>query len=307
MAFLTQTSERRTHRLAAWPRQLWIGLFLGAVSWLLAWFGPDRAREVAFVPLWLGYILTVDGIVWLRAGSSLMTRSRREFGLLFLISSPLWWIFELANLRLDNWSYHLPYPYSWLHYHLYATIAFSTVLPAVFETSDLVATTRIRTWGRSFLTWNPGRRGLIVISALGLIVFASSLTFPGQFFPFVWIGLFFAIDPINQLRGAPSLSARVATGNWAPVLVLFAAGLICGFFWEMWNFWSMPYWAYSVPYADRFHLFEMPLLGYGGYLPFALELYAAYHLVRSFLPLQSSSPLLIDRETPSAPKGGRSS
>ena len=27
------------------------------------------------------------------------------------------------------------------------------------------------------------------------------------------------------------------------------------------------------------HIFEMPLLGYGGYLPFALELYAVYHFV----------------------------
>jgi hypothetical protein len=34
-----------------------------------------------------------------------------------------------------------------------------------------------------------------------------------------------------------------------------------------------------VPYANWFHIFEMPLLGYGGYLPFALELYALYHLI----------------------------
>jgi hypothetical protein len=27
----------------------------------------------------------------------------------------------------------------------------------------------------------------------------------------------------------------------------------------------------------------MPLLGYGGYLPFALELYAIYHLVMGWL------------------------
>jgi hypothetical protein len=26
----------------------------------------------------------------------------------------------------------------------------------------------------------------------------------------------------------------------------------------------------------------MPLLGYGGYLPFALELYAIYHLINGF-------------------------
>jgi len=34
-----------------------------------------------------------------------------------------------------------------------------------------------------------------------------------------------------------------------------------------------------VPWGNWFHIFEMPLLGYGGYLPFVLELHAIYHLV----------------------------
>ena len=28
------------------------------------------------------------------------------------------------------------------------------------------------------------------------------------------------------------------------------------------------YWQYSLPYVDVLHVFEMPLLGYFGYLPF---------------------------------------
>jgi hypothetical protein len=51
------------------------------------------------------------------------------------------------------------------------------------------------------------------------------------------------------------------------------------FFWEMWNFFSYPKWIYHVPWVSYLYIFEMPLLGYGGYLPFALELYAMYHLV----------------------------
>ena len=49
------------------------------------------------------------------------------------------------------------------------------------------------------------------------------------------------------------------------------AALICGFFWEMWNFYSLARWTYSVPLVHRFQIFEMPLLGYAGYLPFGLE------------------------------------
>ena len=49
------------------------------------------------------------------------------------------------------------------------------------------------------------------------------------------------------------------------------AALICGFFWEMWNFFSLARWNYAVPFVHRFQIFEMPLLGYAGYLPFGAE------------------------------------
>ncbi|MFB3091589.1 MAG: hypothetical protein ACE1ZD_00140, partial [Dehalococcoidia bacterium] len=31
------------------------------------------------------------------------------------------------------------------------------------------------------------------------------------------------------------------------------------------------------------HVFEMPLLGYGGYIPFGLEVFAMYHFLSGFL------------------------
>lgn len=34
-----------------------------------------------------------------------------------------------------------------------------------------------------------------------------------------------------------------------------------------------------MPYVQRFHLFEMPALGYAGYLPFGLQCLAAASLV----------------------------
>jgi hypothetical protein len=51
------------------------------------------------------------------------------------------------------------------------------------------------------------------------------------------------------------------------------------FFWELWNYYSYPKWVYHVPFADFWHIFEMPVLGYGGYLPFALELFALYQIL----------------------------
>ena len=31
------------------------------------------------------------------------------------------------------------------------------------------------------------------------------------------------------------------------------------------------HWIYTVPFVQRWHVFEMPVLGYLGYLPFGLE------------------------------------
>jgi hypothetical protein len=64
--------------------------------------------------------------------------------------------------------------------------------------------------------------------------------------------------------GVESPFTPLRDGDWSPVLLLALSALVCGFFWEMWNFHSSPRWAYAVPYVNRFHLFEMPAVGYFG-------------------------------------------
>ncbi|MGH2560980.1 MAG: hypothetical protein ACRDJH_18090 [Thermomicrobiales bacterium] len=277
------------------PPQLIIGVAFVAVAWPMAWWGPRPFSDHTFFPLWLGYIFTVDGIVFLRAGSSLLTRGGRAFAALFLISAPAWWLFEVANRFLDNWQYRLPTEYGFWTHHLLASISFSTVIPAIFETAELYRTTRIGGKLRHWWMLHPASSGLVWISVAGAVLFLSSLAFPNALFPAVWLGLFFCIDPINRLLGRPSVAAQVAHGRWDTVLVLFAAGLTCGFFWEMWNYWSMPKWDYDVPIVDRPKLFEMPLLGYGGYLPFVLELYAVYHFAIGFFGSRWSDFLRFDQ------------
>lgn len=265
------------------PRHLFIGIILIVIAWPLAWFGPAPWSEHTFFPLWLGYILTVDGITVYRTGTSLFTRDPRRFAMLFVFSIPLWWLFEFANRFLQNWEYLTPRDYSPLAYAALASLSFSTVMPAIFVTAELW-----RTFGLFDREWRwiriaPSSAGLLAISALGLVMFIASLAFPNVAFPLVWIGVFLFLDPINALTGSKSITAQVADGRWDTVLVLFAAGLTCGFFWEMWNEWSMPKWVYDVPHVGFFKVFEMPILGYGGYFPFALEIYAAYHLLHTAL------------------------
>jgi hypothetical protein len=275
--------SRGTPALARAPVRLWCGLVLLGLAWWTAWFGPAPYSEHTFFPLWLGYILTVDGLASFRTGSSLLTRDRRRFALLFLFSIPLWWLFELANHFLGNWRYVLPRSYGTLEYHLLATLAFSTVMPAIFVTAELVRTFPVFAPARRWWRIAPGRRGLALIAAVGLSMFLLSLAFPRYLFPLVWIGLFLALDPINALWGRPSIAAQIREGRWDTVLVLCAAGLICGGFWELWNVYSMPKWVYDVPFVGNPKLFEMPLLGYGGYLAFALEVFAVWSLLQAIV------------------------
>jgi hypothetical protein len=38
----------------------------------------------------------------------------------------------------------------------------------------------------------------------------------------------------------------------------------------MWNAHSLAKWEYNIPFVHAFEVFEMPVLGYAGYLPFGL-------------------------------------
>ncbi len=275
--------QSRTNQKRSLRPQFVAGLLLIAVAWPLAWVGPTPFSWYTFFPLWLGYILTVDGITYWRSGDSLLARDGRRFAFLFLFSIPLWWLFEFANEFLRNWQYQLPRDYHPAVYAALASPSFSTVMPAIFVTAELWRTfppfARVWRWIR--ISPSPG--GLIAISGLGLAMFIASLAFPDVAFPLVWIGVFLFLHPINALTGGRSIAAQVAEGRWDTVLVLFMAGITCGFFWEMWNIYSMPKWVYDVPIAAGPKLFEMPLLGYGGYVPFALEIYAFYHLLHTIL------------------------
>lgn len=259
--------------------QLWVGLLLVAVVWPLNWLLPSLRTHILFFPLWLGYSLAVDGLVYLRRGSSLLRRNPRAYAGLFLVSAPVWWLFELINLRTQNWAYpgiELVEPF-WRV--VLKTLSFSTVLPAVFGTAELVST-----WGR-LKRLGPGpvvpptRPVLLAFLLLGATMMALLLLWPRLFFPFLWLSLYFMLAAVNGLLGFRTLGAHTVYGDWRPPLALMLGALVCGFFWEFWNFWAYPRWVYHVPPFEFLHIFEMPLLGYGGYLPFGLELFALYHLL----------------------------
>ncbi len=114
---------------------------------------------------------------------------------------------------------------------------------------------------------------------------ALVLRWPDTFYPLVWGSLYAIVEPLNHWRGRPTLIGALRRGDWRPLISLSAGALTCGFFWEMWNYFAFPKWTYRTPGVEFLHVFEMPLLGYIGYLPFAWEVYAFTHLVLRRPPL----------------------
>ena len=108
-----------------------IGAVVTIVAWALAWSRAGVLSEYSFFPLWLGYILTMNGISDVAFQTSLLRVMRGRLLWLFAISVPLWWFFEAVNRLVRNWEYVIPHPISDLYYIVEASIYFSTVVPAV--------------------------------------------------------------------------------------------------------------------------------------------------------------------------------
>jgi len=271
----------------------WIGILLIIIFWFLNWFLPGLRTQWGFFPLWLGYCLTTDALVLKRKGSSLLIRSPQKYLGLFVISAPSWWLFELFNSHLQNWQYLGKENFTTIEYALFETLSFSTVIPAVFATAKLVSTFEWMTRLKIPISIKPRPLTLLTFFSLGIFLLISILKWPDVFYPFVWIALFFLIEPINFKSGFPSLLNFTTNRNWEPIISLAVGGLICGFFWEMWNIYSYPKWIYHLPHINAPKLFEMSLPGYIGYIPFTLELFSLTSLIFGLLKLRLDDYLQI--------------
>ncbi len=273
--FTTSTTSTRN-----FPKYGFVGLGLCLAAWACSWLHVEPVYRYSFFPLWFGYIIFMDALVVMRRGESLLTRMRWRYIQLFGISSVFWWAFEFLNISVQNWHYRLDQPYTPLAYFLLSSLSFSTVLPAVLETAEFLSTFEL--WRPRLSAHEIGPRlplwMTIALVALGVLCFMLPWLFPKYFFILIWLSLALLLDPINNRLGRKSALAHIAVGDWH-FFVLPLAGLCCGFLWEMWNYFALPKWYYTIPYIGFFKIFEMPILGYTGYLPFALELFAMYQFI----------------------------
>ena len=260
-----------------------LGLILICVAWPFSWAESGAGLQYTFFPLWLGFILAVDGLVLRRTGTSLIVRSPKIMAMMFILAVPYWWMFEAINQVIQNWVYIGSNPETSLFSLIQTSLAFSVVIPAVFEVSELVGSFNFINRFARMPALVLNRQQVAIIGILGVLSLAALLTWPKYLFPITWLSLFFIFDPINYLTGRPSITANVRHGDWRLVVAFALGALICGFFWEMWNYQATISWQYNIGFFDFARIFHMPLLGYGGYLPFGLETYAMFHFVIGLL------------------------
>jgi hypothetical protein len=254
----------------------WAAIIVCLAFWLLAWTRFtwfSIYQQHTFFPIWLGFIFSINAVTAWRCGSCLLLRQPVGFLLLFPVSAAFWWVFEFLNRFVQNWYYTGIENLGPVAYFCFASVSFATVLPAVLSMTDLLVTFpalgKGLACGRPLILptaqWIPWT--VLALSGAGLLLIGL---FPDQLFALLWVSPLLVMLSIQRLAGKPTILASLRNGDWRPVVIPALAAIICGFFWEMWNYFSFARWLYAIPFVQRYQLFEMPILGYGGYLPFGL-------------------------------------
>ena len=269
------------------PLYGWLGLLTILVSQTAVFARVEPFYHWHTPIAWTGYILLVDAIVWKRRGNSWVRNSSSELFFMFCASVPLWVLFEMYNkYSIYSW-YYIGLPEVRLVRYLGYAWSFATITPAILLTADLVSSLRDR---RS----SPARRELPApvplgslaraMVALGAVLVAIPVFVRTPYLAAsVWLGFIFLLDPLNARAGAESILGDWHKGRTHRLVNLLVAGLVCGVIWELWNYWVGTKWIYNVPILPELKIFEMPVLGFGGFPPFAVECFTMYVTVRRLL------------------------
>lgn len=273
------TPGRRALALA----EVALGLAALGVSHVLLFRQVEPVASWFYCFAWWPTIILLDGVNYLREGDSLLLTRTRTAAWLLPVSVTIWLVFEVWNLRLENWSYVFV-PRSQALRWAGMTVAFATVLPGIFEIADLLQSLGLprRAAVRPF---RPGRAATRILVVVGLLFLVAPLLWPRAAFPLIWGGFVFLLDPWCRRVGQPSILAEWERGRLTTFVRLLLAGLVAGGLWEFYNFWARTKWFYTVPGLEEIKLFEMPPLGFIGFPPFAVECFV----------MASAAPALVAR------------
>ena len=274
---------------AKFPIWFWVGLILWGGTLILLWgkfSEPKWWLNWADLPLFWGFALVLDGIVYRRTGGkSIIGNSPQELLGIGVASISGWLIFEYLNFFVDdNWIYPFGNLIPDNEFTLYAVLGSSGLMPMSFEWYSLLTTfkkfnNRYKLGPKLNLAkWL--KMALLIVSIAGL--FVSGL-YPDKLFFLLWLAPLIILTIVLERMKMWTPFAPMKDGNWSPMLIFALTYLIQGFLLEFWNYFSgvheggemvltytPAYWTYSIPYVNVYHVFEMPVLGLLGYLPFGV-------------------------------------
>ena len=243
----------------------------------------ERIDLVRFALCWWGILLALSGAVRMRHGRSPFAQPR-DFVACAAASVLFWDLFELLNFRLHDWWY-VGVPRTALGGAAFSAVSFATVLPAARYALALALPRPDSGTGVA----PPARhlaRPLFVAFAVSL---ALVLALPRVAFPLAWVLLWFGLEAEVARRSdrEPRLLSPLEAwraGDRRVLFTLLGVALPIGLCWEALNYGCERGWVYTVPHFESWKLFEMPLPGYLGYLPFLLGCGAALAIVSRTTP-----------------------
>lgn len=225
---------------------------------------------------WWIVLPCLDALNYRWRGESLWRGQARHF---FLITFPLsviyWTGFEVLNLFFPQWRYvggirTLSVQVA------FGAVAFATVIPIMVECYWLVA-------GRICVPAGLERaaaRHTPAFLIAGLLCLLTPLV--SDFF---WVNQVMWIGPaIMLLPYAQKKACRDGRSFWMGIVF---GSLLAGLLWEAINFQAQTRWQYSIEMQQP-HLFEMPVFGYLGVIPFGVSTLIVYEWQRRISATRST-------------------
>ena len=275
----------KDQQIKRFPAFGWIGLIIIIIAEILLIINLKFVK-MFFTPIvWTGYILFIDALLNKLNGKSYLTHKRKAFFVMLPVSLGCWLIFEAYNLHLMNWKY-VNLSENMLVRIIGYVWSFITIFPGVLITSEVIDHWKFfdRLKTRNFVISQRTLTVWLVIGALFLIVPLILPTLYSKYLiALVWMGFVFLLDPINAFLNEPSLFIDLKAGKINKLFSLFFSGVICGFLWEFWNYWATTKWIYTLPFLQNPKIFEMPVIGFLGFLPFAVECYVMWIFIKSII------------------------
>jgi hypothetical protein len=264
-------------RRRPFPAYGWLGLFTLICAEYLMFHGIEPAATYFSPVAWTSYILIADAAVFAITGHSRLREEPRGVLKMAVLSIPLWLIFEAYNLRLANWAY-VGLPQARIERWIGYGWSFATITPGIFMTASLIESFGwFKQESRPVRFSRAAETAFIVLGAAMLLVpLLAPSRIAAYLFGLVWLGFLFLLEPINRRLYLPSFEGDLARGSRARLYSFLAAGWVCGWLWEFWNYWARAGWIYTFPIGQQWKIFQMPAPGYLAFPVYALECFAMY-------------------------------